>query len=322
LKVVTGTEKLSIIIDNIKKPFLTDFIYSKNMKFNLKNKITPEFINVLTEKPLIFYAKKGSFNASYDGAEFVSFAPFIYYAENLETLRYLKVIDVDIQNEIEIQWVIIETEKNIKMSAWLDKLIFLDFWQKEKGKKDSSGKIDYFEIENLLKELSPKNYGQMLVKKFIKYVTYPLLKIKPPQDQYIFPTLRYIKTPLNIKITEDMNNYVYRYKCPICGNKYSVVLSNSKNKRKLNVKKMIVYNSKEDKIEFKCDHEGTIYEGKNRPYFRPSKVGGFSLKEDIDYDKAFLYLFERYKKEGDNFILIKENGELKSNSISDYINDK
>lgn len=69
------------------------------------------------------------------------------------------------------------------------------------------------------------------MKKFIKYVTYPLLGIKLPQFKYVYPELRYIKKPSDITITEDMNNNVYRYECCICGNKHFVVMSASKNEK-------------------------------------------------------------------------------------------
>ena len=319
MKVVTGIEKLSIVMEGIKSTFSSDHIYSQNKKFKFVDNISSEFTNILINKPIVFYAKKGSLSGSYHSAEFINYAPCIYYAENLETLRYLKSLAEDIQKEIEIKWVIIDVNEDVRISSWLDRLIFLDFWQEEREKKITSGNIDYEGIEAVLKDLSPKKYGQLFMKKFIKYVIYPLLRIKAPQFEYVYPELRYIKNPSSLSITEAMRNNVYRYECCICGNKHFVVMSNSKHKKKPKSQNKILFDEKKNCIEFKCDHENTNYEGKRRPYFKPEKVGGFILKEKSDYDKAFLYLFERYKKVDENINLIQEDGIVKSFPISQYL---
>lgn len=319
MKVVAGTEKLLTIIEGIKNTFSIEFIYSQDKEFKFIDNVSPEFLNILIKKPIIFYAKKGSLSGSHHSAEFINFSAYVYYAENLETLRYLKSLSEDVQKKIEIKWVIIDTDADVRMSSWQDRLIFLDFWQEERDKKETNGNIDYFGIEALLKDLSPKKYGQFFMKKFIKYVTYPLLGIKPPQFKYVYPELRYIKKPSDITITEDMNNNVYRYECCICGNKHFVVMSASKNEKKPKSQNKISFNKGKNCIEFKCNHENTKYEGKRHPYFKPEKVGAFSLKEKSDYDKAFLYLFERYKKAGEDINFMQENGIVNSRPISQYL---
>lgn len=319
MKVVAGIENLSIVIAEIKETFSLDFIYSQDKKFEFVDKISPEFLNILISKPIIFYTKKGSLSGSHHSADFKNYSTYIYYSENLETLRYLKSLSEDVQNKIEIKWVIIDVYQDIRVSSWLDRLIFLDFWQKEREKKNTSGDIDYQGIEAVLKDLSPKKYGKLFMKKFIKYVTYPLLRIKPPQLEYVYPKLRYIKRPSDIIVTDDMNNNVYCYECCVCGNKHFVVMTNSKNKKKPDSKNMIAYDAGKNCIEFKCDHKDTKYEKSRRPYFKPEKVGGFILKEKLDYDKAFLYLFERYKKEDENINFMNENDTLISRPISQYL---
>lgn len=319
LKVVTGTEKLSTVIEGIQKTFSLNFIYSQNKEFKFVDNISPEFITILISKPIIFYAKKGSLNGSHHSAEFINYSTYIYYSENLETLRYLKSLSEDVQKKIEIKWVIIDVDDDVRISSWLDRLIFLDFWQEEREKKITSGNIDYQGIEAVLKDLSPKKYGQLFMKKFIKYVTYPLLRIKPPQFEYVYPKLQYIKKPSDILVTDDMNNNVYRYECCICGKKHFVVMTNSKNKKKPSSKNMIAFDVGKNCIEFKCNHEDTEFKGNRRPYFKPDKVGGFFLKESKDYDKAFLYLFERYQKADENINFMHENGTLISRPISQYL---
>jgi hypothetical protein len=116
-----------------------------------------------------------------------------------------------------------------------------------------------------------------------------------------------------------MNNNVYRYECCICGKKHFVVMTNSKNKKKPSSKNMIVFNAEKNCIEFKCNHEDTKFIGSRRPYFKSDKVGGFILKESKDYDKAFLYLFERYQKADENINFMHENGTLISRTISEYL---
>lgn len=321
MKIVSGTEKLSIIIENIKKQFLSDFVYSQNDMFNFANKISDEFIESILKKPLIFYANKGSISGSYHNAEFTYFSSYIYSAENLETLRYLKSVSIDIQDKLKVDWIIIDMQEDVRISSSINKIIFLAFWQKEKNKKNTSGKIDYLAIEELLKNTDRENYGKIFLKKFIKYVIYPLLQIKPPQNEYVYPNLRYIKNPNDIVITDKMNNNVYRYECCICGNIHSVVLTSSKIKNLSSSKRLISYNSTKDKIEFKCSHENTEYEGEQNPYFKPEKIGGFSLDKELNFDKAFLYLFERLKKEEDKIAIIDENDKQNYYKISKYINN-
>lgn len=315
MKVVTGTEKLSTVIEGIKRVLALDIIYARDIKFKIEDKIIPEFHTILLKKPIIFYAKKGSLNGSHYHAEFLNYSDYIYYAENMETLRYFKSLSEDIQKKLEINWVIIDVDEDIRKSSWLDKLILLDFWQIEREKKNTTGNIDYLEIEAAFKDLSYEKFARSFMKKFIKYITYPLLGIKPPQFGYVYPKLRYIKTPMDIVITKNMNNQVYRYCCCICGMKHSIVLSDSKKTRMQNSTNVILFNEKNKCIEFKCNHENTEYEGMRQPYFRPEKIGGYILKEKHDYDKAFLYLFERYKKDGENINLMNENEEIKSFKI-------
>lgn len=97
-------------------------------------------------------------------------------------------------------------------------------------------------------------------------------------------------------------------------------MTDSKNKKKPNSKSMIEFDAEKNCIEFKCDHEDTKFKGSRRPYFKPDKVGGFILKESKDYDKAFLFLFECYEKDGDNINYLNVDNEKKSFSINTYIN--
>lgn len=319
MKVVAGEDKLCVIMDTAKKLFAIYFPDQKEGKFNSLAHVNEDFFNSIIKKPIIFHCEIGKLNGSHHSGEFKNFAEFIHYADHLESLWFLYHLPGPDQEKLNIKWVVIESTKEVKNSDLLQKLIFLDYWQVSHGKKNTSGKIDYERLESLIRNTAPKNFGKVIMKKFIKFISYPLLGVKPPQMDYLYPELRFIVSPSSIKIDDEMNNNIYRYKCIVCGMMHSVVLHRAQKKKMPSSKTMIRYDANKKRVEFICNHVKTNFEGMPNVYFMPEKVGGFELKTPESYDQAFLFLFFHYQRKEDNIVYLDEQSNRLEVSMPKYL---
>lgn len=319
MHVISGKEKLSVIYNSLTSFFSGNLLLNNGTEFHLNNHVDDDFFNILFTKPLIFYCSRGNLNSSYDQADFTSFSDVIFHAENLETLKIINTLSNDYMSRVEVSWIILEVPKSIVQSAMLDRLVFLDYWQLIKGKKNTAGKINYAKLESYIIDNTPKNFPSKIMKKFKKFITYPILGVKPLQyARYVKQELKYIKKPTDITINQDMYKNTYQYECCICGTKHAIVLSGSERKKTPSSTSMIKYDRKRNMIEFMCDH-GNGFEDVCGPHFNIRKVGEFNLENANSYDQAFLFLFYRFAKVEDNLVYLNKNSEKIFITLEEYI---
>ncbi|MDD4855409.1 MAG: hypothetical protein PHQ22_10125 [Sulfuricurvum sp.] len=307
MKVVAGKESLSIVLETAKKLFAIYFSDQNNGKSNILPQVYEGFFKTILDKPIIFYCEIGALNGSHHSGEFKNYVSSIHYAESLETLWFLYNLPGPEQEKIEINWVIIEAKKTVNHADLLQKVVFIDHWQESYGKKNTTGRIDFQRLEITIKNNVPKNFGKNIMKKFIKFISYPLLGVKPPQMAYIYPKIQYIDSPRAIKINSEMNKNIYRYKCIVCGMLHSVVLSQAINKKIPSSNTMIKYDTVKQSIEFVCGHSNTSYQGRQNVYFKLDNVGGYKLNTPESYDQAFLFIFYTYQRDKDNIVYLDQN---------------
>lgn len=320
MKIIAGKENLSTILEVAKKLFLIYFSDQKKDESNIFPKASEGFFKMILEKPIIFYCEDGALSGSHHSGKFEDYMPAIHYTEHLEVLWLLYNLPGPVQEQMEIDWVIIEAKKIVNHADLLQKMVFLDYWQESHGKKNTTGKIDLRRLEETIKNTAPKSFGKKIMKKYIKFISYPLLNVKPPQMVYIYPEILYIKEPSEIKIDNNMRNNIYRYKCVICGNVHSVVLSHSKNKKMPSSTTMVRYDKQKKNIEFACGHHNTSFKGAENPYFNRFRRGDFTLNNPNSYDQAFLFIFYRFQRDGDNNIVYTdEKNDRQTVTIKKYL---
>lgn len=297
MNIVSGNTKLIDIYSSLQKTLFThEKLLTNEKHITIQPQIKLKFLDNLFSKPLIFYVEKESLKNCLSNDNFENYAPYIFHSENIETLKFLNELSKSLMESISVDWIVIEAKRNVVVSSNLAKIVFFDYWQLRQGKRNTAGKIDYNYLEKYISESSTRYFGKSILKKFKRFITYPILGIKPLQyARYIEPKLKYINSPNDVAVTEDMCKNIYRYQCIICDKKYSIVLS--KSKKKSTPSSFSMFKKKDNKVEFACDHEDTKYENIIRARFNLDKLNNFYLDSQESYDRLFLFLFDRFIKD-------------------------
>lgn len=302
--VVEGKTNLAEVM-RIIQPWLSSSLYfsflSKTQPYLLKNS-TNDLINILANKPILFYVKKNTFttNNSYMGIE--DYSDSLLAVEDIFSLMILYNLPAYEQNEIEIHWIMCESSSMINKSIIISFLCFIDFFldRNINNGKNSVGRLDYKKFEDLFLLVGGKKFITLLtIDKRCKSVLSCILKI--------FPSFK--KNKYVISVDEEGDQYsiskenlkaVYRTKCYVCDEVYSVVLNGNTKEResdKYILPNEILNTFVQDKqlyIELIC--QACVQDKiKNRPILAVDS----KPKSSGEYNNAFLKIY--------NSVLIDKN---------------
>jgi len=307
--IVEGKANLAEVM-RIIQPWLSTSLYfsffSKTQPYLLKNS-TNELVNILVNKPIFFYVKKNTLitNNSYMGIE--DYLDSLLAVEDIFSLMILYNLPAYEQAEIEIHWIMCESPAMINKSIMISLLCFVDFFL-DRNTSNTVGRLDYKKFEDLFLLLGGAKFITALtIGKKCKSVLSCILKI--------FPT--YKKNEYVTSVDEEGNEYdiskenlkaVYRTKCYVCDDLYSVILhGNTKERRndKYILPNEMLNTFVQDKqlyIELICQKclQDRI---KNRPILavksKPKLLG--------EYNNTFLKIY--------NSVIIDENAVMQQSQI-------
>jgi hypothetical protein len=301
--IIEGKTNLAEVM-RIIQPWLGSSIYfpflSKTQPYLLKNS-TNDLINILVNKPMLFYVKKNTLttNNSYMGLE--DYSDSLLAIEDIFSLMILYNLPAYKQTEIEIHWIMCESSSMINKSIMISYLCFIDFFQDRNisNGNNSVGRLDYKKFEDLFSLFGGKEFVAVLTQdKRCKSVLSCILKIFPS-----FKKNKYITSVDEYCISKENLKDVYRTKCYVCDEVYSVVLHGN-TKYTLGNDKYILPNEMLNTF----DHDNKLYVElicqacvcvedniKNRPIL----VIGGKPKSSGEYNNAFLKIY--------NSVLIDEN---------------
>jgi len=211
------------------QPWLIGSLYfsffSKIQPYLLKNS-TNELIEILVNKPILFYVKKNTLttNNSYMGIE--DYLDSLLAVEDIFSLMLLYNLPAYEQVEIEIHWIMCESPAMINKSIMISFLCFVDFFldRNISNGKNSVGRLDYKKFEDLFLLLGGAKFITLLtIDKRCKSVLSCILKILPS-----FKKNKYVTSVdeegNEYSISKENLNAVYRTKCYVCDDVYSVIL--------------------------------------------------------------------------------------------------
>jgi len=315
MNITSGTTTLNIVLSSI-RPLLEDSIEYKNYQLSVaKQKIVDGFYEKLLVSPLIFYVPKNTIVENKINDNFEKYAEEIFYIEQIYELLLCENLSSLEQRKFNIKWIICEMNLNVKKTKPFHDIAFLDYYlAKEKGKENTSGRLDY----NLMDSLFLKRFKKSDLKSFLKtprkYFYAAIFKVvtADKKGNYEKQELKYFDTANSIEVTEKAKTLKYNYHCPICDSQHLVYLKGHQNN---NVEKYIQFNGKH--VEFLCDHKGTDYEHIVRFSFDAIKKS-FVLKTDEQYNQAFLYLFHLGKYNAGKIDIYKNKNEVISIDVENF----
>jgi len=222
--IIEGKTNLADLM-RIIQPWLISSLYfpffSKTKPYLLKNS-TNELINILVNKPILFYVKKNTLNTNNSYMDIENYLDNLIAVEDFFSLMVLYNLPDYEQSEIEIQWIVCESPSVINKSIVISFLCFIDFFQDRNigNGNNSVGRLDYKKIEDLFSLFGGKELISALTQdKRCKSVLSCILKIFPS-----FKKNKYVTSVDDYCISKEHLDKVYRTRCYVCDEVYSVVL--------------------------------------------------------------------------------------------------
>ncbi|KAB7889745.1 hypothetical protein [Poseidonibacter ostreae] len=315
MKIKSGNIKLEELLKECGE-LITRSVHMKYYKKSLIfEKIKPAFIDMILKKHLTFYVPKNILDDSKNTEDNFSFySRRIFATEDIYYLLFLKNLSDFDKRDKEVNWVIIEADRDIKKSIEIKELMFLDYYLKRKNFNEK-GLIDYELYESILvstNETIKKDFLKRVSKNFLSNI----FSLNLFKKSYAPRKLMYYKYVEDIILKKNMNKYIYVFYCPVCGFPHHIYLNGHE---KANVNKFIKLDENSDRIIFECKHLGSELVSKIKFGFKRKRLKG-ELKSDEIYNKVFLYFFYTFKyKDDKTFAFCKSDNIEHESSISKYI---
>lgn len=318
MRIKSGTIKLNVLYEECLF-LLKNSVYEKYyLKSTLHKKVNSDFTDSILKKHFTFYVRKNMLDDSKNIEDnFAFYAKKIFATDDIFRLLFLKNLSEIDKERYEINWIIVESDKDINQSLINQELLFLDYFIK-KEKTNTKGQIDYELFEEILlkeNENIKKDFLKTARKNFLQNI----FGLKLNKTNYATKKLIYYENANKIEIKKNMINYCYTFNCPLCGFPHKIFLNGHAN---ANINKYIYLNEKNNRFIFKCNHYKSEISKKINIGFKSTKLD-YKLDDNIkeyDKNKAFIYIFRTFRfKDNSQFEYIKNENEIIDFEISKYI---
>jgi len=289
--VVEGKDNLAHFLSLLKN-YIDSSVFNNiyDGSFILENS-TSYALELLVMKPVVCYVKKGSLLSNNSYVDFESYVDQIVAIEDIFSLLILQNLELYLQKKFEINWIAFEAPVAIGKSTFIATMCSIDVLL-ARDESNTVGRLNYKKIEDLFSVvLGEKHISKLTRDKRCKSFLSCVLKI--------FPT--YKKNDYVTSVEYDGNNYniskeelekVYRTKCYVCNNLFSVVLHGNK---KHNVEHKYIF---PDDIMNTFSHDEDVYVEMvcqecihDKKITRPTMNVLSKLKSEDEYNNIFLKLY-------------------------------
>lgn len=321
---ISGTMNLESFMNSMNDKIRESEEYNFLGKNNSFEKFKDEILEYFILKPVILYVPNRTLVVNISNENIENFIDHVHYIEDIYSLIYMhqNFNNVSLKKH-EISVVIIEANKSIKKTRFLQNITFLEYFLKRNNQNQCvpSGLLNFQKLENIFLKINKKESIKKLLKKGQKYFYSSIFNLNLPENRTktIYQRLKYFKEPKSID--DEMYDYenAYMYKCQICNNQHKVYLAKD-NKNKKNLTSNFIKKNEDLKAyEFMCGHDNTKHAGKTNFCISIEKL---RLEDNTSslhqINSIFLYMFYIASNDGSGIVYVTNNKNRIKISMEDY----
>ena len=325
MQVVSGTLQLKELLDLLNPLLNNHYLNNEDPTFSMIDKIDEGYYQRGSGIPILFTVPKGTLSATTHESNLGDIINDVFYILDIEYLYFLQTLSSLDQKKYQMDWIVFESNRSIIVAGALKWVAILDFWQDRASSSNSVGRLDYEKMERYYTSIV-KNIFNIFKRKSQNFIVHALglnlssRKRKPIKQEleYVKQELKYYESPKEIVIDEHLKKMVFAYICPICGSTENIVLTGSDHTNFKSTRSVMTYNKVTENVEYECRHKEKEWESEICSGFH-GKIMLNGLKEDDDFDKAFLYLFYWIERQDDSIRYIRTVDIIEERTINQYI---